>query len=280
MRVLIYGAGMVGEQIYRNIRNDPANEIIGFLDSNTEKKGRMIGDAKIFGGIEALESLEYDRIYIASTFWKEIKEDLIQAGVEETRIVVDIPEDVDSPIRNIFLECYAKLFATTRYAVAEGGVYRGEFAAKINRNFPNSKLYLFDTFEGFDERDIRLEKDNLFSNSETGYFSNTSVDLVMSKMEHPDLVEIHKGYFPDSAKDVTDKFCFVNLDFDLYKPILEGLRFFYPQMVRGSIILVHDYYHAGLSGVKNAIDDYESERGESLIKMPIGDNQSIALIRE
>jgi hypothetical protein len=51
-------------------------------------------------------------------------------------------------------------------------------------------------------------------------------------------------------------------------------------MVRGSVILVHDYYHAGLIGVKNAIDDFELEIGKSIIKMPIGDNQSIALIRE
>ena len=46
------------------------------------------------------------------------------------------------------------------------GVFRGEFASKINKCFPNSKLYLFDTFEGFDERDVKIELDRKFSGSE------------------------------------------------------------------------------------------------------------------
>jgi len=99
-------------------------------------------------------------------------------------------------------------------------------------------------------------------------------------MIYPDNIEIHKGYFPESATGVEDTFCFVNLDFDLYHPILEGLRFFFPRMVRGSVVLVHDYYHAGLLGVRDAVDDYEEEIGKKLIKLPIGDNQSIALVKE
>ncbi|MCR5267085.1 MAG: class I SAM-dependent methyltransferase [Lachnospiraceae bacterium] len=278
MKTLIYGAGMVGEQIYQNIKD--TQEVIGFLDGNKEKKGRLVCGIKVLGGVEALEGVSYDRIYIASTFWKEIKKVLLEAGVKEDVIVVDIPEDIDSPVRNTFLDCYAKLFAGTTLAVAEGGVFRGEFASKINKYFPNSKLYLFDTFEGFDARDIKIEKENSYSNPEVGNFSNTSVDLVMSKMTYPDNVELHKGYFPETAAGVDDTFCFVNLDFDLYNPILEGLRFFYPKMVRGSVVLVHDYYHAGLRGVRDAITEYEREIGRELIKLPIGDNQSIALIKE
>src|SRR6266540_1215034 len=42
--------------------------------------------------------------------------------------------------------------------VAELGVYKGKFAKHINKFFPERKLYLFDTFEGFDNRDITSEK--------------------------------------------------------------------------------------------------------------------------
>ena len=72
----------------------------------------------------------------------------------------------------------------------------------------------------------------------------------------------------------------VNLDFDLYQPILSGLRFFYPKMLRGSVILVHDYYHAGLPGIREAIKQYEKEIGREISKLPIGDNQSIALLAQ
>ena len=37
---------------------------------------------------------------------------------------------------------------------AELGVYQGAFAAEIGRLFPDRRLYLFDTFEGFDEQDL------------------------------------------------------------------------------------------------------------------------------
>ena len=198
----------------------------------------------------------------------------------EEKIVAEIPENVGSPVRNTFLKCYAQQFEGLGISVAEGGVYRGQFAAKINRCFPKSKLHLFDTFEGFDSRDIEIEKGISQSRPEESNFANTSVELVMGKMTYPDNVEIHKGYFPETAVGVDDKFCFVNLDFDLYHPILEGLRFFYPKMVRGSVLLVHDYYHAGLPGVKRAISEYEDEAGWEIIKLPIGDNQSIALVKE
>ena len=45
-------------------------------------------------------------------------------------------------------------------AVAEVGVYRGEFSKIINILFKDKKLYLFDTFEGFDINEVKhdLEK--------------------------------------------------------------------------------------------------------------------------
>jgi len=48
--------------------------------------------------------------------------------------------------------------------VAELGVFKGNFAGIINRVFPDKKLYLFDTFEGFDKRDIKIEVENNYSN--------------------------------------------------------------------------------------------------------------------
>ena len=47
--------------------------------------------------------------------------------------------------------------------VAELGVYKGKFARYINSYFPTRKLYLFDTFEGFDVKDVSIEKEKNFS---------------------------------------------------------------------------------------------------------------------
>lgn len=117
--------------------------------------------------------------------------------------------------------------------VAECGVFRGDSAKFINRYFPNRKLYLCDTFEGFDYGDLQYEKgenNQSFNQSkfaDQSFFAETGVDFVMSKMIYPEKVVIKKGYFPESVLDVKDRFCFVNLDMDLYIPMLNGLRFFW-----------------------------------------------------
>lgn len=279
MKAIIYGAGLTGEQVYHNIKKQ--YEVIGFLDGNAKKKGMLVANAiPVLGGVEALENVEYDKVFIGSIFYKDIKKSLIDAGVRAEDIVIDIPNDVGSPVRNTWLECWAELHRDWKYAVAEGGVFRGEFSSVINRCFPNSKMYLFDTFEGFDERDLEVEKRELFSDLNKEQFSNTSEEIVLSKLKYKENVEIHKGFFPETAKGISDSFGFVNLDFDLYQPILEGLRFFYPQMVDKSLILIHDYYNNALPGVKKAIADYEKEIGRELMKFPIGDYQSIAVLKE
>ena len=111
--------------------------------------------------------------------------------------------------------------------VAELGVYKGEFAKMLNQLFSDRKLYLFDTCEGFRQNDISAEKQNHFSSGEQD-FSDTSVELVLGKMKYPQNCIVKKGYFPESAADVDDRFCFLSLDADLYKPLLSGLQFFIP----------------------------------------------------
>lgn len=111
------------------------------------------------------------------------------------------------------------------------------------------------------------------------HLSKTSVELVLSKLPHPQKAIIKKGYFPETARGLEEeRFIFVNLDFDLFHPILEGLRFFYPRMVCGGVIVVHDFYSPGCPGVKEAIDVFETELKCKMKKMPIGDHCSIAVI--
>ena len=117
--------------------------------------------------------------------------------------------------------------------VAELGVYRGDFAKHLNRVFADRKLYLFDTFEGFAETDVSAEVEAGYSSGEQD-FSNTNEEIVMSKMISPENVIIRKGWFPDTTEGLEEKrFIFVSIDADLYEPIYEGMKFFYPRLVEG-----------------------------------------------
>jgi hypothetical protein len=101
----------------------------------------------------------------------------------------------------------------------------------------------------------------------------------MSKLPHPEKAIIRKGYFPDTAIGLPDKFKFVNLDLDLYVPTLEGLRLFYDKMIPGGVILIHDYFPNSYPGVKQAVTEFEFELEKALLKIPIGDKISIAVVK-
>jgi O-methyltransferase len=144
--------------------------------------------------------------------------------------------------------------------VAELGVYRADFAQYINIAFSDRKLYLFDTFEGFDERDVKIDVDKGYSNAQKARFSETSIELVINKMKYPKNCIIKKGYFPETAKGIEEKFVFVSIDVDLFEPIYEGLRYFYPRLQQGGYIFVHDYNNARLyGGTKVAVKKFSTE---------------------
>jgi O-methyltransferase len=77
-----------------------------------------------------------------------------------------------------------------------------------------------------------------------------------------------KGIFPETAKDVNDKFCFVSLDVDLYEPTKEGLKFFYPLLSPGGVIMVHDFNNLNYKGVREAVLEFCREKGISYVPIP------------
>ena len=61
MKALIYGAGLSGRQVYKNIKDEV--QVIGFLDGDPDKKGHVIADdLPCYGGAESLSDMEFDRI--------------------------------------------------------------------------------------------------------------------------------------------------------------------------------------------------------------------------
>lgn len=155
-------------------------------------------------------------------------------------------------------------------AVAELGVYKGDFSKLIHDLFPNKQLYLFDTFEGFHEKDIQLEKNYDLSTADVGGFGDTTIELVKNKLNRSDNIQIKKGYFPDTVEDMLDdKYCFVSIDVDLYKPTIDGLSYFYERLSKGGYILIHDYNHQKYSGVKKAVKEYCGKNNISLV--PVSD---------
>lgn len=166
-------------------------------------------------------------------------------------------------------------------AVAELGVFRGHFAALMNEHFRDRFIYLFDTFEGFDESEAEQEKkkgtcDERFVKAH----KDTSVERMLSNLSYPEKARICKGFFPESISEDAkrEQYAFVSLDVDFEESMLEGLRFFYPRLSKGGKIFIHDYNTYFLEGIKKAVDRYETEIGQRLNKVPIADRAGTLII--
>lgn len=161
-------------------------------------------------------------------------------------------------------------------SVAEAGVYRGDFSRFINILFPDRKLFLFDSFEGFDRENVVNNYDNsLQTDSFINRLTDTSIDIVMEKMVFPQNVVIKKGYIPMTFKNIEEKFCFVNLDMDLYKPTYEALQFFWDNLNAGGYIFVHDFYI--WDGIEPAVKQFCREK--KIGYMCLTDRCSIAIAK-
>lgn len=266
MNIIIWGAGDGGLRL-KTMLLDNVN-IKAFIDINPDKTGTTLENIPIIAPTQ-IQEYDYDFIVIGNMHSQAIMPTLLNEYKIAREKIVDyyhlsMFNDRVGTLRAIADEIdYKKLSGS----VAELGVAQGEFAKYINVSFKDKKFYLFDTFEGFDKRDVDVESCQNFSDSTQGEFKDTSVELVLSKMKHKDNITVKKGYFPESAEGIDETFCFVSIDTDLYKPIYDGLNFFYPKLVKGGYILIHDYNSTRFFGAKTAVRQFADENNVNIIPM-------------
>ncbi|MBV9483041.1 MAG: class I SAM-dependent methyltransferase [Acidobacteria bacterium] len=165
----------------------------------------------------------------------------------------------------------SQLFALVRStaklggAMAEVGVFRGASARLIRQADGARPLHLFDTFEGLPkplETDVEIHVGQFEENE---FFC--SLEAVKQNLESCANVHFHPGLFPATGKAVeNDKFSFVHADVDLYASTKSVLEFFYPRMLRGGILLTHDF--ATAHGPHKAFAEFFERLPEPLIELP------------
>jgi O-methyltransferase len=160
--------------------------------------------------------------------------------------------------------------------LAELGVWKGDTAiiiATFAREY-GRKAFLLDTYQGFDLRDLAGEGEHLASK-----FSDTSVEAVKKRIGEND-VQYVVGYFPETAAQLPEEneYCFVNIDCDLHDPVLAGLEYFYPRVVPGGFIVIHDYMSNSWDGPIKAVNAFFADKPESIV--PMADFAGSVMVRK
>ena len=273
---VIVGASATGKEVYEKVKG--LYKVLYFTDGNPVLIGKEIDSLTIYPIEHIMNDIPDVVIMGIMAGYEEKAEYLVSLGIPEGKIICKYV-DLSYRAREEFAEKIGHIFQNGGVSgeIAELGVYRGDFAKYLNKIFSNRKLYLFDTFEGFPDEDIEYEIKNNLLKKEVGRLTNTSVDYVLSRMTYPEKCIICKGYFPETANGLEEKFAFVNIDVTLYKPVLAGLEVFWPQMVEGGYILVRDYFANIYEGPKKAVDEFAKKYNLKFV--PIGDGSSVAFVK-
>lgn len=169
----------------------------------------------------------------------------------------------DDPVRyaSVALAISSLLRRGVPGAFAELGVYKGHLSRFIHTIARERRYYLFDTFAGFPPEDL--------STNDTR-FDDTSLDLVIETIGDLENIVIRKGYFPQTSEGLeSERFAFVMLDADLYKPTLAGLKFFYPRLSPGGYLVLHDYNSPESNwAVSTAVAEFNRDFSLTVIEIP------------
>ena len=280
MNIIFFGSGQGGQMAANWLLAD--SKLIAIADNNSQKWGQSLQGIPVIDPKE-IPSLNPDLVFItilnkdaALTIEKQLRTLGYQRPVQNLNLFRQLMD-----LRLAHLRLLAKEINQRNLpgAVAELGVYQGAFAAEINRLFPNRPLYLFDTFEGFMESDLAIEKETLKDAAPIKKdFHDTSVEEVLSRLPYPEKAILCKGHFPETLPKDLSSLAFVSLDADLYEPTLQGLKAFWPKLVPGGILLIHDYNSTQFQGAKKAVDLFCKEK--HLLPIPLLDLHGSTILQK
>lgn len=164
---------------------------------------------------------------------------------------------------------------------AEVGAYRGgssyflatAFRKALGHDIP---IHVVDTFEGHPEGQLSDADD---PRHVAGLFaSKVSYEDVVEYLSPFEQVTVHKGAFATVVDRLPQgAYGFAHIDVDVYRPMLECLRFFGPRLVPGGVMVLDDYEARKCPGVARAAEEFLAEYDGFLRWHPL--TEQLVLVR-
>ncbi len=216
-------------------------------------------------------------------------EELLDAHFEKYKISpLEVSKNFPIYARRLFLKrflAHYELFCKTVNLpgdIVELGVFRGttlmewaNFVEVRNMGDRQKQIFGFDNFSGFTGV---TEKDGIGSEemkkTEGGFNSSMFEESLEDAISIYDKdrfipykarVKLIKGDIQNTVPKFVDdnpglRISLIHFDADMYEPTMVGLKFFYPLVVRGGLILFDEYGIRPWGGESNAVDEYFSDK--------------------
>lgn len=153
----------------------------------------------------------------------------------------------------------------------ECGVYRGGLSMSNMvyidfKSMTDRKYYLFDTFCGLDSEFSTQKELDLYKD-----VYKETYDFVVDSFKDWQNVVIVRGAVPKTLTQVDIKeVAFLHIDMNCVLPEVEAIKFFWPKLVAGGIVIMDDYAHIGHELQKKAMDKFASSQGLKILSLPTG----------
>lgn len=159
----------------------------------------------------------------------------------------------------------------------ECGVWHGAASHMIMRHTKGSNRlhHMFDSWEGISEPGAM---DGEYLQGFGKHYLSIGEDVAKKNLAEFDHGRFYRGWIPTRFPEVADrKFALVHLDVDLYDPTLDTLKFFYPRMSVGGLMICDDSGLTKCPGARQAMEEFFAKRSEPLIDLPTG--QQFVIVR-
>ena len=154
--------------------------------------------------------------------------------------------------------------------MAECGSYTGASAYFMAEAAPQTPMFLFDSFEGLSLPGAEDSAENGIRYWKAGDMCSPE-EILHQNLAEFDNIHVMKGWIPERFPEVSNHlFRLVHIDVDLYEPTLESLRFFYPRLEAGGVIVLDDYGFTTCPGAYKATNKFMSDKPEYVLHLPTG----------
>lgn len=134
------------------------------------------------------------------------------------------------------------------------------------KQMKDRKFYLFDTYCGLVPEQV-TEEDRA---ARRNYYTD-SYEFVMESFRDYNNVVIVKGVVPDSLVTVDiEKVAYLSIDMNCTQPEVAALRYFWPKMARGGMVVLDDYGFSGHEAQKKGADEFATENDVEILQLPTG----------
>lgn len=158
----------------------------------------------------------------------------------------------------------------------ECGVNTGLFSLAIceylNFNSIDKNFYLFDTFCGIPEDQGLVEetlKPSRIERMNRMYYECYEV-AQRNFSDFPRAVLV-RGVVPDTLSTVPiDSVCYLSIDMNIVQPEIAAIEYFWPRLTPGAPVILDDYGWEEHIAQREAMDEFASKNGTSILALPTG----------